>query len=85
MKNNEIEKAVEVLEKINTEFYYDILADDAIFTLAEIYLEKLKNTEKAKALYEKILLEYKGSIYTAEARKRYRKLRGDNLEEKQSL
>ncbi len=85
LKNNEIEKAVEVLEKINTEFYYDILADDAIFTLAEIYLEKLKNTEKAKALYEKILLEYKGSIYTAEARKRYRKLRGDNLEEKQSL
>ena len=41
--------------------------------------------EKAKAFYEKILLEYKGSIYTAEARKRFRKLRGDNLEEKQTL
>jgi hypothetical protein len=30
-------------------------------------------------LYEKILLEHNGSIFTAEARKRYRALRGDNL------
>ena len=85
LKNSEIQKAVAMLEKIETDFFYDILADDAIFTLAEIYQKKLKNMEKAKALYEKILLEYKGSIYTAEARKRFRKLRGDNLEEKQTL
>ena len=31
--------------------------------------------EKAKAKYEKILLEQPGSIFLAEARKRYRKLR----------
>ena len=85
LKNSEIQKAVAMLEKIETDFFYDILADDAIFTLAEIYQKKMKNMEKAKALYEKILLEYKGSIYTAEARKRFRKLRGDNLEEKQTL
>ena len=57
------------------------MADDAIFALAEIYQKKLKDTEKAKSLYEKILLEFKGSIYSSEARKRFRKLRGDNLEE----
>jgi len=85
LKNNETENAVLMLEKIETEFFYDILADDAIFALAEIYQKKLKNMEKAKALYEKILIKYKGSIYTAEARKRFRKLRGDNLEEKQTL
>ena len=74
-----------MLEKIKIEFYYDILADDAIFILADIYHKKLKNTEKAKVLYEKILTSYKGSIYTSEARKRFRKLRGDNLEEKSTL
>ena len=31
--------------------------------------------DKAKAKYEKILLEQPGSIFLAEARKRYRKLR----------
>ena len=34
---------------------------------------------------KKILLEFKGSIYSSEARKRFRKLRGDNLEENQPL
>ena len=30
-------------------------------------------------IYEKILLEHNSSIYVAESRKRYRELRGDNL------
>ena len=85
LENSETEKAVEMLKKIETEFFYDILADDAIYTLAEIYQKKLEDKEKAKALYEKILLEFKGSIYTSEARKRFRQLRGDNLEEKENL
>ena len=85
LENSETEKAVEMLKKIETEFFYDILADDAIYTLAEIYQKNLEDKEKAKALYEKILLEFKGSIYTSEARKRFRKLRGDNLKEKENL
>ena len=85
LKTNETYKAVEMLERIINEFSYDILADDAVFTLADMYHKKLKDVEKAKILYEQILTEHNGSIYTAEARKRYRKLRGDNLEEKQTL
>jgi len=85
LENSETEKAVEMLKRIETEFFYDILADDAVYTLAEIYQKKLHDKEKAKALYEKILLEFKGSIYISEARKRFRKLRGDNLEEKENL
>jgi tetratricopeptide (TPR) repeat protein len=81
LKTNKIQKAVESLEKIIEEFSYDILADDAIFTLAGIFQEKIKDNEKAKGLYEKILTEHKGSIYSAEARKRFRKLRGDDVEE----
>jgi hypothetical protein len=37
----------------------------------------LKDDEKAKAYYEKIILDYKDSTFSIEARKRYRKLRGD--------
>ena len=85
LENSETEKAVDMLKRIEIEFSHDILADDAIYALAEIYQKKLEDKEKAKALYEKILLEFKGSIYTSEARKRFRKLRGDNLEEKENL
>jgi outer membrane protein assembly factor BamD (BamD/ComL family) len=34
---------------------------------------------KAKELYEKILFDYPGSLYTTEARKRFRTLRGDMI------
>ena len=64
------------LIKINTE---DILADDAHFYLAELYLNKINNLEKAKEYYQKIIFEYPSSIYLVDARKKYRKLRGDNI------
>jgi TolA-binding protein len=56
---------------------YDILSDDALFLLAKIYEENLKDPEKAKELYNNLLLKYPGSIFTVDARKRFRKLRGD--------
>lgn len=85
IKNNNVEKAVALLEQLIQEYHYDILADDAIFTLADLYQNQLKNKEKAVPLYERILLEYQGSIFTAEARKRFRMLTAEKLGEKQSL
>ena len=62
------------------EYYpYDILADDAVFRLGNIYEYELKDIDQAMYYYEKILLEYQGSIYTSESRKRFRELRGDLL------
>ncbi|NLP57770.1 tetratricopeptide repeat protein [Lutibacter sp. B1] len=60
--------------KINKD---DILVDDAIYCLAELYVNKFNNTEKAKEYYQKIIFEYPSSIYLVDARKKYRKLRGD--------
>ncbi len=57
----------------------DILADDAHYYLAELYLNKLNNTEKAKEYYQKIIFEYPSSIYLVDARKKFRKLRGDEI------
>ncbi len=56
-----------------------ILADDAVFQLGDIYENHLIDTEKAMEYYKIILFDYKGSLYTNEARKRLRILRGDVL------
>ena len=70
-------KAASYLQKIVDEYGTDILADNALFYLGDLYQMYLKDDEKAKAYYEKIILDYKDSTFSIEARKRYRKLRGD--------
>jgi tetratricopeptide (TPR) repeat protein len=64
-----------ILEYYPTELY----GDDAQFKLAELYDKKLNDKEKAKQAYQDVLTKYPGSVFTVEARKRYRELRGDNL------
>ncbi len=71
--------AVKYLEKIIALYKEDLKADDATFLLAELYETKLNDKEKAKQLYEEIILNFKDSIFSTEARKRYRLLRGDVL------
>ena len=57
----------------------DILVDNAIYSLAELYLNKLYNIEKATEYYQLIIFEYPSSIFLVDARKKFRKLRGDNI------
>ncbi|MCC6514812.1 MAG: tetratricopeptide repeat protein [Chitinophagales bacterium] len=71
------EKAAAYLEEIVTQHSDDLLADNALFYLGDLYQKYLKDEEKAKTYYEKIILDFKDSTFTIEARKRYRKLRGD--------
>jgi len=71
--------AAENLQNIVDNHIDDILGDDALFNLADLYESNLSDPEKAKDLYEKLILEFPGSYYIAEARKRFRKLRGDQL------
>jgi tetratricopeptide (TPR) repeat protein len=69
-----------LLLKIYTNYSQDILADDAVFQLAELYENQLNDKEKAATYYKKILLEFKGSLLTIAARKQYRLLRGDAID-----
>ncbi|WP_422082240.1 tetratricopeptide repeat protein [Ulvibacterium sp.] len=63
-----------------TEFYEnDILADDAHFALGELYRNHLGQPEKAKVHYEKIIYNYQDSYYFPQARKHFRRLRGDSI------
>lgn len=77
MKRGEFDKAIALLEKIEKDFPDDVLADDSFFKRAEIYERQLKDQPKAMELYREFLNRYPGSVYAAEARKRYRTLRGD--------
>ncbi len=77
MKQGHFEQAIAGLQKIIDNFGDDILSDDALFLQADIYQNQLKNNDKAMEIYHDFLTKYPGSVYVAEARKRYRLLRGD--------
>ncbi|WP_456459976.1 tetratricopeptide repeat protein [Reichenbachiella sp.] len=67
------------LQAILSGYPTDILGDDAMFLSAQIYEEHLYDYTKAMEIYRDFLITYPGSVYVAEARKRFRKLRGDNI------
>lgn len=72
------DEAVKHLEDLLKYYSDDILADDALFQLGDIYENRLMDKEKATEYYRKILFEHKGSLYTDEVRKRFQKLRGQS-------
>ncbi len=80
MTQRDYPQAVAYFEEILQRYSDDLLFDDSLFHLGTIYQYHLKDEEKAKAFYEQLILEQTGSLYTVEARKRFRKLRGDQLE-----
>ncbi len=66
------------LKKIIAEHPTDLWADDAVFMIGDIYENQLTDKEQAKTYYQKIITDYPGSLWINEARKRFRKLRGDS-------
>jgi tetratricopeptide (TPR) repeat protein len=79
LKINQPQKALEDLELLRKNYNFDILADDALFLEAKIYEENFQQKDKAMELYREILQKFSGSIFGAEARKRFRNLRGDTI------
>ncbi len=79
-KQREYQKAASALQTIIDKHPEEIRADNAIFELAELYETQLDDREKAMTLYETLFIDYSGSTFAVEARKRYRKLRGDDVQ-----
>jgi tetratricopeptide (TPR) repeat protein len=79
LKHGKYTEAAAFYENILKNYDSDILADDALFKLADLNEYQFKNTDKAKELYQQLLEKYPGSLYVVEARKRFRKLRGDTI------
>jgi tetratricopeptide (TPR) repeat protein len=79
IKLGEFDRAAQNLEIIYSTYPDDNLADAALFLAADLQEKVFENREKAMELFEKIITEHTSSLFTAEARKRYRKLRGDQV------
>lgn len=77
MKQGKFKESVSLLQSILDEYGEDVLADDAYFLQGEIYEQHLHDKEKAMEIYREFLNKFPGSVYAAEARKRFRVLRGD--------
>lgn len=79
LKHAKYTEAAALYENIIKNYGEDILGDDALFKLADLNENQFKNSDKAKELYQQLLEKYPGSLYVVEARKRFRRLRGDSI------
>jgi len=73
-KQTDYTKALAYLQQIHKEHGKDVLADDALFTMAEINERYLNNKEEAGKLYAQLIIEYPGSTYVQLARKKVKEL-----------
>ncbi|SNR14017.1 tetratricopeptide repeat protein [Tenacibaculum jejuense] len=78
-KKKKFDEAILAYAKILEIDQKGILADDVYYNVAELYNNELNNPEKAKEYYQKIIFDYPSSIYLVDARKKFRKLRGDTI------
>ncbi len=79
-KQQKTKEALAKYEKILEKYKDDIRADNALWEMAKIYDYQLEDKAKAKDLYEKLFIDFSGSILAVEARKRFRTLRGDPVQ-----
>ena len=79
LSQKKYDEAAIQLEAIIANHSSELLGDEALFYLGDLYAHPLNNTEKAKTYFEKLLSQYPGSVFVAEARKQFRMLRGDQI------
>lgn len=71
------DEANDLLAKI-TELYPDgLLASEALFERAQLYENVFNDQQEAMRLYQALITDYPGSVFTITARNRFRYLRGD--------
>lgn len=76
-KQKKYDAAAAAYQELVDLYAKDILADDAMYALADLYLEKLDKRTAAMDLYQKIFTDHPDSFFAPEARKKYREMRGD--------
>jgi tetratricopeptide (TPR) repeat protein len=79
IKTAQYDNAISELNKIIANHITDIYGDDAYFMKAEIFDYNKNDSIMAMQLYQEFLDKFPGSVFVAEARKRFRILRGDRL------
>ena len=75
-KRGDLQAAESFYKELIVKYSFGLLVDDALIALARLYEFRLEDKAKAIETYETLLLGYSGSIYSFEARNRYRMLKG---------
>ena len=71
-------EAIKLWQRVVDEYSEDILVDDALYEIGKTE-EKLNHTDAAMKAYEQLFTEHVDSFFASEARKAYRRLRGDQI------
>ena len=79
-KQKDFESAIAMYKLIIQDSPEEIKCDNAIFELAELNEHVLMNKDRAMELYQTLFLDYSNSTLAVEARKRFRVLRGDEIQ-----
>lgn len=74
LRQNQPEKAEELLDKLKSESQQTYIQAEAIFKLAQLKGEQ-KAFSQAKELYKTLVSEYPGSVYSIEAGRLYREMK----------
>ena len=69
--------ATNLLETLSIAYNFDILADNSLYKLGMLYMYSMNQPEKAKIAFEKLIEKYSSSVYIVDARREYRKIRGN--------
>ena len=77
MKQGLYAEADTLLGTLLANYRESILADKALMMRARLNEIQLNDRDRAMKYYEAVILDYPGSIYVVDARKKYRSLRGD--------
>ncbi len=76
-KLNRFEEAAAHYKQLIDEHPKSIVIDNALFNLSKIQIDKLNTPDEAMKYLEMLIFNHQDSIFFVEARKLYRKIRGD--------
>ena len=80
LEQDRLDTAMTLYQEVVDLHFDDITGDDALWMLADLTHNRLSDLTTAQTLYEQLLFDFPGSLHAVEARKRFRVLRGDELE-----
>ena len=80
LKLRKYEEAAAAYQSIVDNFPESIRLDNSLWALGGLYENQLDDKARAQELYETLFIDYSNSILAVEARKKYRMLRGDDVQ-----
>lgn len=78
-KQGRFSDAIALYETLTIAYSFDLLADNAWYRMGILYETALNQPEKAQECFRKIIIDFPGSLLTTDARRHFRKLRGDDI------